>query len=118
MWSFPFAPIAKGDFKGFAEIRGHSIIYLQEVKPGERVLTQVEGFGTSAVDHQFSVENLKTGAGVRVSGDRPIERMTFWSRRMGYSPEITIRLHMAPGETEKWITRYQFYVVPGRERSK
>jgi hypothetical protein len=116
MWTFPFAPRAKGDFKRFAEIRGHSIAYLQEVKPGERVLTQVEGFGNSAADHQFSLENLKTGAGVRVTGDRHIEKMTFWSRRMGYSPEITIRLHLAPGETEKWITRYQFYVVPGRER--
>jgi hypothetical protein len=101
-----------------AEIRDHEIVYLRELKPGERVLAPIEGFGDSAMDHRFVLQNLKTGAGVRVTGDRPIARLNFWSRRMAYSPEASIRLHMAPGETEKWRTSYEFYVVPVKEKAR
>jgi len=37
---------------------------------------------------------------------------------MAYSPEASIRLHMAPGETEKWRTSYEFYVVPVKEKAR
>ena len=30
---------------------------------------------------------------------------------MGYSPEATIRLHIEPGETAEWQTRYDFYIA-------
>ena len=111
VWTFPFEPRAPRDFSGMAAIEGHRIVYLRELKPGERVGVPVEGYGTSAQDHRFTVENQKTGAGVRVAGDRPIAKLTFWSRRMAYSPEASIHLHIAAGQTEKWETRYEFYVV-------
>jgi hypothetical protein len=112
LWTFPFAPITAQDFSGMAEIRGRQIGYLREVKPGERVLAPLTGYGASADDYRFVLENLKTGAGIRVAGDRPISKLTFWSRRMAYSPEASIGLRIAPGETEKWQTSYEFYVVP------
>ena len=111
VWSFPFPPRTKQDFGGMAEIRDRRIAYVRELQPGERSMAQIEGFGESARDYHFVLENLKTGAGVRVSGDHPIEKMTFWSRRMGYSPEVTIRLRIPPGESRRWETRYEFYVA-------
>lgn len=110
-WTFPFEPHSSKDFGGMAEIRGHRIVYLRELQAGERVLAPLEGYGPTAQDHRFAVENRKTGAGVRVAGDRPITKLTFWSRRMAYSPEASIHLHIAAGQTEKWETRYEFYVA-------
>ncbi len=112
VWTFPFKPTTKRDMAGIAEIRGDRIVYLREIVPGERLLAPLEGYGTSAADHRFSLENRKTGAGVRVAGDRPIAKLTFWSRRMAYSPEASIHLHVLPGRTEKWETRYEFYLSP------
>lgn len=110
VWTFPFEPRAKSDFAGFAAIRGDQVIYLKELQPGERVLTQLEGYRSAAEDHRYSLENLKTGAGVRVTGDRPIARLTFWSRRGAYAPEASIHLHIPPGQSESWSTTYDFYV--------
>lgn len=108
VWTFPFTPRTTRDFSGMAAIEGDRIVYLRELKPGERVLAPIEGYGPTAQDHRFTVENRKTGAGVRVAGDRPISKLTFWSRRMAYSPEASIHLHVAPGHTEKWETKYEF----------
>ena len=116
MWTFHFEPHTPRDFNGMADIRGHNIVYLRELMPGERVLAPLEGFGASADDHRFAVENLRTGAGVRVAGDHPVVKLTFWSRRMAYSPEASIHLHIAPGETEKWQTRYEFYTAPAKDK--
>ncbi|MDQ6699071.1 MAG: hypothetical protein M3Z36_02660, partial [Acidobacteriota bacterium] len=117
VWSFSFEPRTTGDFGGMAEIRGRQIVYLRELKPGERVLAPLEGYAASADDHRFTLENRKTGAGIRVAGDRPITKLTFWSRRMAYSPEASIHLRIAPGKTEKWETRFEFYSVHTRQRN-
>ena len=116
VWTFPFKPTTKRYMADVAEIRGDKIVYLREIIPGERLLAPLEGYGTSAKDHRFSLENRKTGAGVRVSGDRPIAKLTFWSRRMAYSPEASVHLRVLPGQTEKWETRYEFYLAPERKK--
>jgi len=118
VWTFPFMPTTTRDFSGMAEVRGNRILYLRELRPGERVLAPIEGYGATAEDHQFSIENLKTGAGVRVRGDHPIARLNFWSRRMGYSPEATIRLHINPGQAAEWQTRYEFYIAAEKGATK
>ena len=111
VWSFPFEPRTAQDFGGMAEIRGSQVVYLRELQPGERVLAQLSGYEASVKDHRYTLENRKTGAGVRVVGNRPITKLTFWSRRMAYSPEASIRLHIAPVKSEKWETRYEFYTM-------
>ena len=116
VWTFPFKPGAKGDMAGIAEIRDRQIVYFREIVPGERLLAPLEGYGSSADDHRFSLENRKTGAGVRVAGDRPIAKLTFWSRRMAYSPEVSVHLRVLPGQIEKWETRYEFYLASERKK--
>jgi hypothetical protein len=118
IWTFHFQPRTPQDFSDIAEIRGNQIAYLRELKAGERLLVLLEGYGSSVEGHHFTLENLKTGAGVRVAGDHPITRLTFWSRRMAYSPEASIHLHVAPGKVEKWQTQYEFYTLESREKTR
>src|SRR5262249_10166861 len=101
-----------GDFGGIAEIHGAEIAYLRELGPQERIFAPLEGYGSSAGDHQFTLENRKTGAGVRGSGNRPMAKLIFWSRRLAYSPEAYITLRIPPGKAETWENRFEFHAGP------
>src|SRR6202023_334891 len=65
---FPFAPRATSDLKGVAEIRGNDFFYLKEFERRQTLQTDIEGFGATAKDFDFLVENRKTGAGGREPG--------------------------------------------------
>jgi hypothetical protein len=97
-----------------AEIRDSRIAYTRELRDGERLLTLLRGYTGSAADHQFSLENLKTGAGVRVTADQPIAKLNFWSRRLAYSPEASVELNIPSGTAKTWKTKYEFYSTRGQ----
>ena len=109
---FPFNLRATADLKGLAEIRGKDLVYLQELQKGQTVFTNLEGHGSSAQDYDIRVENRKTGAGVRQTGDRPLSKVVFWSIRSNISPEPYIEMRIEPGKEERWRIQYEFYKVP------
>ncbi|HEX2524200.1 MAG TPA: hypothetical protein VHP35_18980, partial [Terriglobia bacterium] len=109
---FPFNLRSTLDLKGLAEVRGKELVYLQELQKGQSVFTNLKGHGTSAQDYDIRVENLKTGAGVRQTGDRPLSKVVFWSIRSNVSPEPYIEMKIEPGKEEKWRIQYEFYKVP------
>ncbi len=76
---FPFAPKAARPLNGMAEVRGREIAIARDFQPKESVFTELEGFGATAADNGFEMENRTTGAGVRVAGDRPLSKLLFWS---------------------------------------
>lgn len=109
---FPFEVRATGDLKNLAETQGTQIRYLRELEKGQSTYTELEGFGKSAKDYDITVENRKSGAGVRVIGDRPLSRLVFWSIRTTLCPEAYIHLRIEPGSTTKWQAVYNFYTLP------
>ena len=108
---FPFEPRALASLNGRAETRGKEIVVLQELQPRQTMFSELQGFGTSAKDHDFRVENRKTGAGVRQTGDRPISKLLFWSARTTVCPEAYIDLNIDPGKASSWRITYEFYQV-------
>ena len=72
--------------------------------------TPVEGFSTTdAKDFDIAIENRKTGAGVRLSGDRPLSRINFWSVRTTVCPEAYVEVKADPGAETRWKLTYDFY---------
>jgi len=112
---FPFEVKAVADFRGLAEVRGNELHYLQELRAGNTVHTELTGFGASARDFDFRVENRKTGAGVHVTGDHPLSKMDFWSIRNTLCPEAYIDMKIEPGQESQWRITYDFYVVKAAE---
>jgi hypothetical protein len=110
---FPFAPRATSDLKGLAEIRGNDFFYLKEFERRQTLQTEIEGFGATAKDFDFRVENRKTGAGVRQTGDRPISKVVFWSAGITVCPEAYIDLRVEPGKESSWRIAYEFYQRKG-----
>ena len=112
---FVFEPKAGRDLKGMAEIRGRELAYLRELQPGESLFTELDGFGATPRDYDIRIENSQAGSGVRIEGDRPLEKLVFWSIRKTLCPEPYVALRVEPGKQERWSLRYTFYELDARK---
>ena len=91
-------------------IEGQTIRYTRAFKPNETVfMGNVQGHTQSVEDYDFRIENLKTGAGVRITCDRPISKIVYWASATTSCPEPYIDINVAAGEEFKWKNTYQFY---------
>ena len=108
---FPFELKEAQDKLGVVQARGKELIYTRELEKDERAMVQVAGFGPASSDYDIRVENRKTKAGVRITGDRPIARLPVWSIRPTRCPEPYIDVRIAPGSEFTWRIAYEFYTV-------
>jgi hypothetical protein len=91
-----------------AEIRGKQIVYRKTLEGRDRVMTAMEGFGPNPSDYDVKIVNTKTGAGVRVTADRPLASMMLWSIRAVMSVEPFVEFSVKPGETYNWTLKYEY----------
>jgi len=109
---FPFEAKATANLQGFAELQGKEFHYLKELTARGSVHSEISGFGPTDKDFDFRIENKKTGAGVRLTGNHPLSKIDFWSPRTTVCPEAYIDLKVEPGKESKWQLTYDFYVTP------
>ncbi len=107
---FPFAVKAKSDLKGMMETRGNELVFIQDLDKGS-VYSELEGYSDDAKDHEIIIENTKTGAGVKINGDRPIAFFYFWTIKTTVCPEPYIGIDLAPGEKTVWVISYLLYIA-------
>jgi hypothetical protein len=94
-----------------AAVRGRQIVYEKTLQGEDRVFTPLQGFSAKPSDFDFRFESKAAGAGMRVTGDRPLARATLWSIRKVVSVEPFIDLDLAPGQETNWTYTYDFYTV-------
>jgi hypothetical protein len=68
-------------------------------------------------DYDFRIENHRSGAGVRIKGDKPLARMVFWASPTVSCPEPYIHIKADPGKEFKWAISYQFYELAKKGES-
>lgn len=101
----------KADFGNRAKLEGNKIRYLRKFKGDERLsIDEIRCRGTVS-GNVMCVENGKVGAGVRVSGDRPLLKAVFWSDKKSVCPEPFVKIDLAPGEEFAWSLFYDFYTL-------
>lgn len=102
-----------GEGRGFgtlANAEGNTLTYLKTLQKGENVFTDdLRKDKSKPVKYGFAVENTKTGAGVRVKGDKPVDTMIYWSCPTTACPEPYLNVNLAPGESMDWQISYEFY---------
>ena len=105
---FPFElKIDSTRISKLADVKGNTITFYRELVKGETTnLGSLTGFGADAADYDIRIENHNTGAGVRITGDKPITRLVFVSSWKVLSPEPYINIRIAPGEEFRWKIRY------------
>lgn len=110
---FPFDLTPTQPMRGSgAAPQGKNIVYSKELAMGQSVYGEFSGFGKGANDYDIRLENKKAGAGVQITGDRPLAKMVFWSIRKTFCPEPYIDINVDPGQETKWTYKYRFYELP------
>ena len=109
--TFPFEVVGQWNRDdSLAVIEGNTIRYTRDFRPRETVyMDDIQGHTRSVKDYDFSIENLKTKAGVRITCDRPISKIVFWASATTSCPEPYIDINVPPGEQMEWTNTYTFY---------
>jgi hypothetical protein len=108
---FAFEPQGTTD-RGLGQLallRGRELVFPNELPPKQSVFTELTGFGSTPEHYDIRVENRKAGTGVRIQGDRPLEKLVFWSIRTTACPEPYVKLRVEPGQEQAWTLRYELY---------
>jgi hypothetical protein len=77
----------------FAEIRKNRIAYLKTLTNQDRVTFPMQGFSGDPKDYEIRIENRKLGAGMSITGDRPLASENLWSIRSVLAVEPFIHRH-------------------------
>jgi hypothetical protein len=98
--------------KSTAEVRGNEIAYLRPLAGNDEQAVLMQGFGDSAHDSEIVIENKKVGAGLKISGDRPLIRELLWSVRSVLAVEPYIAIDIQPGAEFTWKDMFEYYTLP------
>lgn len=109
--TFPFELELISNTRGMGttvDIQKNKLVFLEPIQPRESIYIVLGGYSDQASDYDITVTNSKTGAGVRITNDRPITRLPVWSIPTTLCPEPYMLVSVAPGETFTWNTTYEF----------
>jgi hypothetical protein len=97
-----------------AEVRGNQVVYRKALRDRDVVYTRFEGFGPTAADYHVTIENKKVGAGMKITGDRPLSAAALWSIRSVLAVEPFVAMTVDPGREFTWKYTYSYYLLDGR----
>lgn len=111
--TFPFSIQADQPLNNdLAQLRDNRVVFVKTLAGEDRVQFGIQGYGSDAKDYDIRVENHRVGAGVRITGDRPLSRESLWSIRAPLSVEPFIDMKIPPGEEFTWKITYDYYTLP------
>jgi hypothetical protein len=95
-----------------AAVEGKTVVYIKTLAGEDVVSFPITGFGDTASDHEFRIENKPLKAGMSMQGDKPLKRMALWSIRSNVSVEPFVEVSVAPGKEFQWKSSYRYYAIP------
>src|SRR4051812_8547728 len=107
--TFQFSPKPTKPLDALAEVRGNRLVFPKELKGSDTFYSELRGFGQTAADYKIRVENKRSGAGVVITGDRPLVNLGVWAVRTVVAPEPYIDINVPPGRDFLWKYTYTFY---------
>ena len=94
-----------------AAAQRNRLVYSKTLEERECFQAGFIGFGPTASDHDIRIEHKNVGAGVRITGDRPLLRFGYWSIRTVLAPEPYIDVAVEPGQEFTWKWTYDYFVT-------
>ncbi|MFI5159077.1 MAG: hypothetical protein ACHQF4_09440 [Sphingobacteriales bacterium] len=107
--TLPSHPVEKlnARMQEFVKLQDNQLIFLKDLN-GRFVSFKDLTNGDGAI-YSLKIENHHTGAGIKITGDKPISKLVFWSSSTTVCPEPYIKIKIAPGETFTWDITYEYY---------
>jgi hypothetical protein len=93
------------------QIKNNVLTFDEQLSNEGHVWFNFIGFGDSSSDYGFEIVNKNSGAGVKVKGSKPLQKMVFWAEDNTLCPEPFIEIFAEPGDTDSWSTTYTFFEV-------
>ena len=109
--TFPYEISTEDDPKGYYRLEANTLSYLKPMKENSAFI-RLEGYSREVADHQVTVVNQESGAGVTFKVDKPLYDMAFWSCGTTLCPENSIWLSISPGQEEEWKAEYTLFINP------
>jgi hypothetical protein len=97
--------------QALAATEGHRLVYAKVLTGHECYQTSLSGFEPTVAHHDIRIENTRVKAGVRITGDRPMSRVGYWSIRTVLAVEPYIDVHVEPGQEFAWTWTYDYFVA-------
>jgi hypothetical protein len=91
-----------------AEVRGNEFLYRKTLVGEDTVATRISGYNSTPSDYEIRIQNKKIGAGMTISGNRPLSDEHLWSIRTVLAMEPFIFLSIAPGQEVTWSYTYTY----------
>jgi hypothetical protein len=118
----PYATLAAGERMGtqcgqavmqaLAAPQGNKLVYTKPLEGAECYQTSFSGFSSDVKDYDIRIENKKAGAGVHITGDRPLSRFGYWSIRTVMAVEPYVDINIEPGQEFTWKITYDYFTTP------
>jgi hypothetical protein len=106
--TFPF-PLADSASNSFVKINGDQLKFVKEL--GRRNVALRNLTNGKIANYEFRIENRNTGAGVKITCNRPISKLDFWAASKTICPEPYIDIRLDPGQEFNWKITYNFYTA-------
>ncbi len=94
-----------------AQVHGNRFTYVKPLEGKDTVAASFSGFGKSAADYSITIENSKAGAGMKITGDRPLSEEALWSIRSVLAMEPFVHMVIEPGREFSWKYTYLYYTL-------
>ena len=118
----PYAALAAGERMGtqcghpsmqaLAAPQGNKLVYTKVLEGAECYQTAFSGFSQDVKDYDIRIQNKKAGAGVHITGDRPLSRFGYWSIRAVMAVEPYVDINIEPGQEFAWKITYDYFTTP------
>jgi len=94
-----------------AEVIGNQVVYKKPLTGEDEAVVLIGGFSDKVSDTEIIIENKKVGAGIRITGDRPLIRDILWSIRTVLAIEPYISIDIQPGSEFIWMNKFEYYTI-------
>ena len=92
------------------EIQGEKITFKRDLTDDDSIACKyLEGINNNVNNFNIRIDNLNTGAGVRITGDQPLSRLRLWGNIKTLCPETYIDINVKPGQEFSWSYFYEFH---------
>ncbi|HGJ64018.1 TPA: hypothetical protein ENS27_01370, partial [bacterium] len=93
---FPFNVKIMRDLKGSMEAKDGDFYFVKNLGDDESLFTELEGFSDDPNDYDITILNKKTNAGVRITCNKPLAHVNFWTVKRTVCPEPFVSIDLAP----------------------
>lgn len=96
---------------GLTEVHGNQVIFLKPYSGQDEASVFLQGFSADPKDTEIVIENKKAGAGLKITGDRPLTRSFAWTIRTVLAVEPYNAINIEPGAEFTWKNQLDYYTL-------